>query len=76
MISFVFIVATLVLGNTFLEGKEIADLTKEDLEIIQNIEILEDLEMLESIDLLEDYETIKEMQGLESQEETDEEDNG
>lgn len=74
IISFALIVIILILSNAFAEeGKETVDLSEEDLEVIQNLEILEDLEMLESMNLLEDYETIKNIQELESEEGTDEE---
>lgn len=57
------------------ENKEMTDISEEDIEVIQNLEILEELEMLENIQVLEDYETIKDMQVLESEGEIDEENN-
>lgn len=54
------------------EDSESANLSKEDIEIIQNLEILQELDMLKDIELLEDYETIKDMEPIELKGETDE----
>lgn len=54
------------------EDGEVANLSQEDIEIIQNLEILQELEMLKNMELLEDYETIKDMEPIELKGETDE----
>ncbi len=72
------IVFTLALGSAVAgEAPETVELSEEDIEIIQNLEILEDLEMWENLGLLEDYGAVKEMENLESQGEVNknEEDN-
>lgn len=73
IIPIALIIVILTLGSTLAqEDKKTADLSEEDIEIIQNLEILKDLEMLESMDLLNDYEAIKEMEKLEPQGEVNE----
>lgn len=62
--------------NVIAEENEItADLSQEDIEVIQNLEVLQELEVLENIDLLEDYETIKDIEIIQSEGEVNEENN-
>jgi hypothetical protein len=68
----------LILGSAVAgEVSETVELSEEDTQIIQNLEILEDLEMWENLGLLEDYWAVKEVENLESQAEVNknEEDN-
>lgn len=70
---FIFIVT---LSNPFAEEKaQTADLSEEDIEVIQNLEILEELEMFNEIDLVENYEAIKNVEVLEEEGEPNEENN-
>lgn len=63
------------MGLVRAEEAKLADLSQEDKEIIQNLELLQELEMLENMDLLEDYEAVKNMETQESGGKNDEEDN-
>ncbi|MFZ2603207.1 MAG: hypothetical protein WAX79_04305 [Candidatus Omnitrophota bacterium] len=73
IIYIAFIVFTLALGNAAAEeAPETMELSDEDIEVIQNLEILKDLEVWENLGLLEDYEAVKEMENLESQGEVNE----
>lgn len=70
------IIFGLTCGNLAAEEtKETLELSDEDAEVIQNLELLEELEMLENMSLSEDYEAIKEIEVLESEGETNEESN-
>jgi hypothetical protein len=57
------------------ETNETLELSDEDAEVIQNLEILEELEMLQNSGLLEDYEVIKSLETQEAEGEINEEDN-